>query len=762
MNTAKRVKEVACSLTTLVVAAAICWCLPLTVMASPSTAGTLSEPENMASAYHRQSRNVTPSFNADDVTQGMMLYQMPNGDPMPALPLDTDVSMQISGLTNRVSVKQTFRNQTTNVLSGQYLFPLPTGAKVDALKLQIGQRAVEGKIQSKQQPNSLAPASDESSMLDINTQSHGNMFTTEITRLAPEEQLIVEISYQETLHYDEGVFSLRFPLVVAPRYIPGLMAQGLGQEDEPEAFSQQIRDLERIVAPLHDWNFEQEVPLLADINVSFAEGIDTDSIVSLYHSVTLEQGMDAVSVSLAEPVVANRDFVLQWRQQQGKTARAWVFNQDGKTHFTAGGSGVPVANDDAYSLLMLMPPKSIADEKAILSRELILVIDTSGSMAGEPIVQAKNALRYALRSLNEEDRFNIIAFNSKVSSLANSPLRVTKANLDKAQQFVNRLTADGGTEMASALEMALTAKVAKNKRGDRSALRQVIFMTDGSVGNEEALYDLIHQHLGESRLYTVGIGAAPNSHFMQRIAQIGRGTFTSIGHIEEVEQQVTELLTKIQYPVLTDIKARFDDGSIPDFWPSPIPDLYRAEPVLISLKRHGKDPRAVVISGRQGHKHWQQSLSLLSNNGDGNSSLGSAHSGRGLDLIWARNQIAAMELTKNGSNDAQIEAQITALAMNYHLVSDYTRLVAIDESPASSSGISRDSVVRQHMPLGWLPFGHFLQMATSSRLDFLLGLFTLLPALFVGWRMLRHRRQERSITQAFERQAFENQRVETC
>ncbi|MCH1930629.1 marine proteobacterial sortase target protein [Shewanella sp. A25] len=750
MITANRVKKVAGSLTTLVVGTAICWCLPFAVMASPSAAGTLSEPENIAATYNRLPPLVTQTFNVDDVTQGMMLYQMPNGDPLPALPLDTKVSMQISGLTNRVSVKQTFRNHTANVLSGHYMFPLPSGAEVDSLTLQIGQREIKGQIQSKLEHTSHVDASADASVLDINNQEHGNLFTTEITRLAPEQQLIVEISYQETLHYDEGVFSLRFPLVVAPRYIPGLIAQGLGQEDEPEAFAAGVRDLERIVAPLHDWSFEQEVPLLADINVSFAEGIDTDSIVSLYHSVTLEQGMDSVSVSLAEPVVANRDFVLQWRQQQGKTARAWVFNQDGKTHFKAGGSGEPIANDDSYSLLMLMPPKPIADEKAILSRELILVIDTSGSMAGEPIVQAKNALRYALRGLNEEDRFNIIAFNSKLSSLANSPLRVTKANLDKAQQFVNRLTADGGTEMASALEMALTAKVAKNKRGDRSALRQVIFMTDGSVGNEEALFDLIRQHLGESRLYTVGIGAAPNSQFMQRIAQIGRGTFTSIGHIEEVEQQVTELLSKIQYPVLTDIKARFDDGSIPDFWPSPIPDLYRAEPVLISLKRHGNDPRAVVISGRQGHKHWQQSLSLQSGNEGAALNLGSIYSDRGLDLIWARNQIAAMEMAKNGSNDAQIEAQITDLAMNYHLVSAYTRLVTIDENPASSSGISRDSVVRQHMPLGWLPFGHFLQMATSSRLDFLLGLFTLIPALFVALRMLRHRRQERSITQAFE------------
>ncbi|PTA50055.1 marine proteobacterial sortase target protein [Shewanella morhuae] len=757
MVTGKRVKEVSETIVILLISAAVCWCLPFVALASPNSTGTLPEPQNIAST---QVNIIEPqAINFDDITQGTLLYRQQSGAWVPSLPLDTQVVMQVSGLSNRVSVKQVFRNNTEFVLNGQYLFPLPNEAAVDSLRLHIGQRVIEGQIHPKAEAKQIfEQAKAEGKRASLVSQERPNMFTTEVANLAPQEELIVEISYQETIKYEDGVFSLRFPLVVAPRYIPGLTS-GVSGSDSSDPIAQgsqssrvtssQVFDADRIIAPVRDAASGRDPVLNANIQVLLAKGVDEASIESLYHDINLNQANSgAVDVSLAQSVPTNRDFVLQWRVKQGTSPIAWVFNQQGKTHQsnsdtvsqnTFDTSKDKKASEDNYSLVMVLPPKVEKSNQPSLPRELILVIDTSGSMAGDSIVQAKNALLYALKGLKPEDYFNIIEFNSELSQLSATPLAATSANLSRAREFVNRLQADGGTEMALALDAALPKSMANEATKSSQPLRQVIFMTDGSVGNEQALFDLIRYQIGESRLFTVGIGSAPNSHFMQRAAELGRGTFTYIGKVDEVDEKISTLLSKIQYPVLTDIQVRYDDGSVPDYWPSPIADLYRGEPVLVSLKRGAREPQELVISGRQGHKNWQQSLSLQDNAADL-----ITHQSTGLDLFWARKQIAALELSKNGANDDKVKQQVTALSMNYHLVSAYTSLVAVDLTPIDSTATSRDAVVRQHLPLGWQPFGVLPQTATSSRLDMLLGAFTLLLALMLARSIQRQRQEDKA------------------
>ncbi len=757
MATGKRVKEVSEAIAILLISAAICWCLPFVALASSNSIGTLPEPQNMASAQLEQITIQSQTINFDDITQGMLLYRHQSGAWAPSLPLDTQVVMQVSGLSNRVSVKQVFRNNTEFVLNGQYLFPLPNEAAVDSLRLHIGQRVIEGLIHPKAEAKQIfEQAKAEGKRASLVSQERPNMFTTEVANLAPQEELIVEISYQETIKYEDGVFSLRFPLVVAPRYIPGLTSDASASDsNDPttqgsqsgRVTSSQVFDADRIVVPVRDAASGRDPVLKADIQVLLAKGVDKASIESPYHDIKLKQdNSGAIDVSLAQRVPANRDFVLQWRVQQGTSPMAWVFNQQGKTHQSDSDTvsqNTFEASKDNYSLVMVLPPKVEKSTQPSLPRELILVIDTSGSMAGDSIVQAKNTLLYALNGLKPEDRFNIIEFNSELSQLSATPLAATSSNLSRARQFVSRLQADGGTEMALALDAALPKSMANEATESSQPLRQVIFMTDGSVGNEQALFDLIRYQIGESRLFTVGIGSAPNSHFMQRAAELGRGTFTYIGNVDEVDEKISALLSKIQYPVLTDIQVRFDDGSVPDYWPSPIADLYRGEPVLVSLKRGAREPQELVISGRQGHKNWQQSLSLQDN------AAGLiTHQSAGLDLFWARKQIAALELSKNGANDDKVKQQVTALSMNYHLVSAYTSLVAVDLTPIDATATSRDAVVRQHLPLGWQPFGVLPQTATSSRLDILLGALTLLLALMLARSIQRQRREDKAALMA--------------
>ena len=175
-------------------------------------------------------------------------------------------------------------------------------------------------------------------------------------------------------------------------------------------------------------------------------------------------------------------------------------------------------------------------------------------MSGASIEQAKAALLFGLRGLQSADRFNLVEFNSVTRALAPAPLPATPENLDQAVRFVAGLRADGGTEMAAALRAVLDGKT----RSER--LRQVIFLTDGSVGNERELFDIIGRDLGDARLFTVGIGSAPNSHFMAEAASLGRGTFTYIGAVNEVEERMRDLLSKLEYPVLADIRLAWADA----------------------------------------------------------------------------------------------------------------------------------------------------------------------------------------------------------
>ncbi len=283
---------------------------------------------------------------------------------------------------------------------------------------------------------------------------------------------------------------------------------------------------------------------------------------------------------------ADRDFTLSWAPDVGAAPRAALFNE------SIGG--------DNYVLLMLMPPPD--DQKtARLPRETIFVIDTSGSMHGTSIEQARGALLHALDRLQPDDTFNVIQFNASTSKLNHQPVSATPDAVERARNYVRGLEAGGGTEMMSALTAAF---------GQRSPpelhrvgrVRQIIFITDGSVGNEAQLFDHIQAHLGERRLFTVGIGSAPNAHFMTRAAKFGRGTFTYVGAAAEVSTKMEELFGKLESPVLSHIELDFEDKTA-EIWPKHVPDLYEGEPIVVAAKVKGV-ASGLDVRGRRGEEPW--------------------------------------------------------------------------------------------------------------------------------------------------------------
>jgi Ca-activated chloride channel family protein len=279
--------------------------------------------------------------------------------------------------------------------------------------------------------------------------------------------------------------------------------------------------------------------------------------------------------------------------------------------------------------------------------------------------------------------------------------------------------ADGGTEMRRALETALVGS------DDPRLVRQVVFLTDGSVGNEGELFGVIRQRLGDTRLFTVGIGSAPNGHFMTKAAEFGHGTFTYIGDVREVEEKMARLFARLESPVLTGIDVRWPEGAAVEAWPQRVPDLYLGEPIVLSARLSGPADR-VVVTGRRNRKVWRASLPL-----DG------GRSGEGMGVLWARRKIESLlDSLHEGASKDEVRTQVVALGLEHHLVTRHTSLVAVDVTPVRPRDASlqrRD--VATNLPHGWTPrgvFGELPQTATPMKEHALLASLALLLAAVLG------------------------------
>ena len=631
-------------------------------------------------------------------TEGGLVLRA-EGRPAVAAPLlSTDVTIHVAGPVARARVVQTFRNTQNDWYEGVYVFPLPENGAVDRLHLRVGERVIEGETKERGAARAVygeaRATGRRAALLD---QERPNIFTTQVANIGPQETVIVELEYQHVLRYDGGRFSLRFPMVVGPRYIP------------PAAKPMLVADAHRITPPVMRPGTEHGRTNPVSLRVVLDAGVPLAAVESPYHRVTVhEPSPERREVALADgEVPADRDFELAWVPRlHERPQAAWFTEEKDGRH---------------YGVLMVLPPAAAA-ASAHLPREVVFVLDTSGSMSGASIRQAKEALRLALERLQPEDRFDIIEFNSSACALFGGARDATRENVRRAVRWVSSLDARGGTEMAAALQLAL------NGRETVERVRQVIFLTDGAVGNEEALFGLLRERLGDSRLFTVGIGSAPNSHFMTGAARLGRGTFTYIGRIEEVGARMGELFAKLESPVLKGLEARWPEGSQVEAWPARLPDLYAGEPLLL-VASMSKLEGEVHLSGQRDGRLWEARVPLASGAG--------AH---GMGGLWAREKVAAlMASLRDGAAEAEVRARVIDVATAHRLVTRYTSFVAVDKTPVRPMDERlKTAAVPTLLPAGWeydKVFGELPQGSTGSRFALVLGL----AALLLGTALLRSR-----------------------
>lgn len=626
--------------------------------------------EPVWSAESLQAAFVKPS----DARSGSLLLKTDDGYA-DASRLGIDVDLTVSGPTVRARVTQIFRNPTQNWVEAVYVYPLPSGGAVDTLKMVIGDRVIVGDIKERQQARIIyEQAARAGQKAALTEQERPNIFTNSVANIGPGETVLVQIEYQEPVQQTGNEFSLRLPMVVGPRYNPAPVVQSVDFRPDGASWSDPVPDRDRISPVVLDPATSSPVNP-TNITVRLQAGFALGAVKSHHHAIKTESS-DASTriIRLSEGVVpADRDFELTWKPAAEKAPSVGLFREH--------------VGDSDYLLAFVTPPSVEQSEKNLLPREVIFVIDNSGSMGGVSIIQAKASLIYALGRLQPGDRFNVIRFDHTMDVLFPASVPADREHLGQATSFVGALQANGGTEMVPAMRAALS----DTSGDDANHVRQVVFLTDGAIGNEQQLFETISALRGRSRIFMVGIGSAPNTYLMTRAAELGRGAFTHIGSVEQVEERMRDLFAKLENPAVTNLTAKFSDAAA-DITPAAIPDLYRDQPLTLAAKLD-KLAGSVEIKGRIGDRPWVVTLPLAN-----------AAEGKGLSKLWARRKIADAEVarTTRQAEPADADKTILALALEHQLVTRLTSLVAVDKTPSRPEGEPlKLSELPINLPAGW-------------------------------------------------------------
>ncbi|HVN56178.1 MAG TPA: VIT domain-containing protein [Anaerolineaceae bacterium] len=579
-----------------------------------------------------------------------------------ALPLEsTRLTGQIRGLLASISVAQRFTNPLQEPAELEYLFPLPHQAAVTGFELRVGSRVTAGKLEEIQKAQAVFEAArDLGQRAGLLEQRRPNLFSVRLANVLPGERIEAVLRYQDRVQFNADTFEFVFPMGITPKYNspvhPG-EAAGVGVT---------------LAAP-----DERIGPVEIDLSVD--AGLPVGDPSSPSHPLAVERLDERrFQVSLRGEHIPDHDFVLRYPARASRVEpAAWT---------TPGEEG-------EIFLAALFPP---AAEETFQPRprEFIFVLDRSGSMSGEPIAQARNALRACLRSLNPGDTFRILLFNDHLEWYQRSASPVEQGEIDKADRFLSRVEGGGGTEIVGAVEAALEVPP------DPERPRYVVFLTDGAVSAEQRALDQVRRKLGKSRLFTFGIGPSVNRALLSRMASLGRGAAEFLQLDEDIEGAIIRFQDRLAFPVLTDLTLDWDGARGWDGYPALLPDLYAGQPLELCgrFKRQGGTPPVLKIHGLREGRPVDLDLALPAPQEE-------VLVGR----AWARARVddlleqAAIEPKKSET----LRSQVISLAIDYGLVTPYTAFVAVEKDVANPGGKQRHVPIAQPVPEGLRrePFG---------------------------------------------------------
>lgn len=625
---------------------------------------------------------------ADRPTEGQMTALGSDRAPLGACPLEhTDVHIEVSGDIVRTRVTQRFSNPFPEPIEALYTFPLPTDAAVRDMEMRVGRRIVAADIRRREEARRTYEAARASgqtaSLLD---QERPNIFTTQVANIRPGVPVSVTLEYVATAKYEAGAYELAFPMTVGPRYIPGA-AVGPSRSGVV-ADRDRVPDASRITPPVAPpGRSGHDVSLVVDVNAGVAMGAPT----SASHPIDVARpSRRRAHIELANvDTLPNRDFVLRWPVSPRRVESGVLTHRHDP-------------REDGY-LALTLHPNPAPPTAEITPKELIFVLDTSGSMHGRPMDLGKALMRRLIADLHPDDTFSVLRYDDTTSALSARPLSNTDANRTRALQFIHQLEGSGGTRALAGVRAAFSYP------RDPERLRIVVFLTDGYIGNEREVLGEIRKHIGRARLFSFGVGSSVNRYLLTGMALEGRGAARVVTPDEAPDEAVDGFYRRLMSPYLTDIEIDWGGLSVRESMPHRLPDLFAGQPLSVFARYRRPGRGTVRVRGRLAGRPFAQTLSVtLPRHTPQNEAIAS---------VWARQKIGELERTIYHQQNPSTVETITELALRHRLMTRYTSFVAVEHrvvEEADASGNPRQVVVPVELPEGVRPdrlFGASLSLA---------------------------------------------------
>ncbi|MBN2495053.1 MAG: VWA domain-containing protein [Deltaproteobacteria bacterium] len=606
--------------------------LAIVIFSSPSSAG--------------EDRTLSPYF--------LVLSGDPATDRLPLMSTRADV--HIAGVIAQVQVTQVYKNEGRSTLEAIYVFPASTRAAVYAMKMQIGQRIIEARIEEREKARvDYESARQEGRTASLLEQQRPNVFSMNVANILPGDEIRVDFEYTELLVPVDKVYEFVYPTVVGPRY-----------SETPESSAP---DRERFVET--PYQREGEEPLYAfGLDLVLRSGVPIAGIESASHPVAVQmQGVRTARIHLPESREhGNRDFVLRYSLAGGRIETGMLLYP---------------GPDEKFFLLMMEPPERV-EAKDVVAREYVFVVDVSGSMNGFPLDTAKSLMKDLLGDLGADDLFNLVLFAGTGSLFRKRSVSASPGHIEEAIDFLGEQEGSGGTSLLPALRRALDLP----RTGGSS--RIVVVVTDGYVDVEKEAFELVRAHLDEMNLFSFGIGSSVNRFLIEGMARAGMGEPFVVLRSEEANEAADRFRAYIERPLMQGIRLGFEGGfDAYDIEPAAIPDLFAARPIIVAGKYRGEPRGVAVVRGHVPGEELEGRLALAQ--------ADRSEDNRALRTLWARQKIMQLSDMNRNQYDAALVQRVTELGLKYGLLTDYTSFVATD-SVVRADG-TRAETVKQPLPL---------------------------------------------------------------
>jgi Ca-activated chloride channel family protein len=607
----------------------------------------------------------------------------------------TDVRAGINGFLARVTVTQIFSNTAPQNVEAVYTFPLPQDAALDDMTIQIGDRTVRGLIKRREEARAMYEhAKNTGHVAALLDQERPNIFTQSVANILPGAQVTVTISYVETLRYEAGSYEFVFPMVVGPRYIPGTVAVGQqGGGWAPD--TNRVPDASRITP----WVAAKGRRAGHDISLEVAldAGVPIQELHSKSHVIDVDrQSASRATVRLRdEAVIPNKDFILRYDVAGAQIADAILTSPSPGRSKGAGG----------YFTMILQPPARLP-ESDIQPKELVFVLDTSGSMSGFPLEQAKRVISRALDELYPGDTFNLITFSGDTHIVFPQPVYPTAENIRKAKAVLAGRTGGGGTEMMRAIRSSL----APSDKQDH--VRVVCFLTDGYVGNDMEIVGEVQKH-PNARVFAFGIGTAVNRFLLDKMAEAGRGAVEYVNLADKAEEAADRFYERVRSPLLTDLYIDWGGLPVTDVYPTRLPDLFSGQPLVVTGRYTQPASGKVHLKGTRAGGPFTRDIPVaFSSSTPPFDALAGFWARRRIDNLMSQDWLGLQQ----GTMKPELQAQITQLGLDYRLMTQFTSFVAVEDKIVTKDGKPQRVEVPVEMPEGVSHEGVFGEEKQFDRL----------------------------------------------